>query len=107
MALNFTKRIEFISLESYGPEPGGTEVSQGFAWADIRTLKGNEVAVFNSTALEGSSRFIIRYRKGIKKSWRIKYKGQLYKIESITNDDERNRTITIVANTFLDYDIEV
>lgn len=102
MALNFNKRIEFVTLEG-GYMPGmEEEVSQGKAWADIRTLKGSEVAVHVGTVLEGSSRFIIRYQKGIKSSWRIKYKGLHYKIESITNDDERNRTITIIANAILD-----
>lgn len=107
MALSFTKRIEFVTLEG-GYMPGDDEeVSQGKAWADIKTLKGNEIAVFSGTALEGSSRFIIRYRKGIKSNWKIKYKNTLYKIESITNDDEKNVTITIIANAPLDSSTEV
>lgn len=101
MAYNFSKRIEFITLEG-GYMPGDeTEVSQGKAWADIKTLKGSEVAAYSGTVLEGSSRFIIRYREGIKNTWKLKYKGEQYKIESIVNDDEQNRTITIIANAII------
>jgi hypothetical protein len=40
--------------------------------------------------------------KGIKANRKIKYKGLIYEIESITNNDENNHTITIIGNAMLD-----
>lgn len=96
MGLNFRHRIKFITYERVGGLPGdGVEVLKAEAWADIRTLKGHE---FNSAALAGNvgkSRFIIRYQPDIKPHYIIKYKNMEYDIESIENDDEQNRTMTI------------
>jgi|SRR5699024_2103490 len=101
MALSFTKRIEIIDLvESSGPEANGDEEEVLIAkpWAAIKTMKGSEVQTLGLSGHEMTSRFIIRYKDGIKPSHKIKYKGQTYNIESITNDDEQNRTITMIAS---------
>lgn len=101
-SFNFTKRIEIVAMQpNTGPEPGEQEKLFSKAWADIRTVKGYE---YDSAAIAGNvgkSRFIIRYMKGIKASMKIKYKGLTYEIESITNDNENNQTITIVAKAKL------
>ena len=47
---------------------------------------------------ELTSRFIIRYMKGITPTMLIKYKGIYYDIKSMTNDNEENRTITMIAS---------
>lgn len=102
MAYHFNNRIEFVAMEG-GRMPGeGEEVVKAKAWADIRTMKGSELVLYeNSSVLVGKSRFIIRYRKDIESTWDIRYKGKKYEIESIVNDDERNQTITIIANAVL------
>src|SRR5699024_7509416 len=100
---HFKNRIEIMEMKpNPGPEPGETEVLFSKAWADIRTMKGREYNVAKIAGNEGKSRFIIRYMKGNKASMKIKYKGLLYKIESITNDDENNHTITIIGSAILD-----
>ena len=102
MNLHFTKRIEIMELQpNPGPEPGEQETLFTKAWADIKTMKGSEYDSATIAGNVGKSRFIIRYMKGIKPTMKIKYKGLTYGIESITNDDENNRTITIIANTLL------
>ena len=100
---HFKNRIEIMEMKpNPGPLPGEKEVLFTKAWADIRTMKGREYNVAKIAGNEGKSRFIIRYMEGIKAHMRIKYKGLLYKIESITNDDENNHTITIIGSAILD-----
>lgn len=102
MNLHFKNRIEIVELRpNPGPDPGEQETLFSRAWADIKTMKGSE---YNSATMAGNvgkSRFIIRYMKGIKSTMKIKYKGLTYDIESITNDDENNRTITIIGNAIM------
>ncbi|TYR78450.1 head-tail adaptor protein [Priestia megaterium] len=102
MNLNFKHRIEIMELKSNtGPEPGESETLFSKAWADIKTMKGSEYDSAVIAGNVGKSRFIIRYMKGIKSNMKIKYEGLTYDIESITNDDENNRTITIIGNALL------
>lgn len=98
MALNFDKRIAFVVMESGGPEAWDEqEVVKAKAWADIKTLQGREIQNLNLTGNKLSSRFIIRHRTDISIDMQIKFKGNYYDITSMTNDNEENRTITIIA----------
>ncbi|TYR78440.1 head-tail adaptor protein [Priestia megaterium] len=102
MGLNFKHRISIVELKANpGPEPGTSEQEFTKAWADIKTMKGRE---YNESVIAGNlgiSRFIIRYIPNIKANMKVKYKGNVYDIESITNDDEQNRTITIIGKAIL------
>lgn len=100
MALSFNKRIELVTLKTAsGPEVGGpVEVLFSKAWADIKTMQGSEVQSLGISGHELTSRFIIRYMKGITPTMLIKYKGIYYDIKSMTNDNEENRTITMIAS---------
>ncbi|WP_449354397.1 phage head closure protein [Virgibacillus natechei] len=103
MNLHFKHRIEIVEMrENPGPYPGEQEVLFSKAWADIKTMKGSEYDTAVIAGNVGKSRFIIRYMKGIKASMKIKYNGFTYDIESITNDDENNRTITMIAEAIID-----
>ncbi|MGD6773511.1 phage head closure protein [Staphylococcus simulans] len=62
---------------------------------DVKTLKGSEFAESGFTINEQPMRFIIRYREGIETYHQVRYKGQMYNIQSIINDDGRNHTLTI------------
>ena len=102
LAYNLKHRIELLELQpNDGPEAGEQESVFSKAWADIKTMKGYEYDSASLAGNIGKSRFIIRYMKGIKASMKIRFKGHLYEIESITNDDEQNYTITIIANAIL------
>lgn len=99
MGLSFTKRIEILEIaENSGPIPGNTETLFSKAWADIKTIKAGEFAEFATVNYEHTIRFIIRYKKGVKSHMKIRYKDQVYNIESVVNDDEQNRTLTIIAS---------
>lgn len=68
------------------------------AWAMIKTMKGSEY--FNAAASrnENTYRFIIHYSPGIEPIMNIEFKGRTFLIESVLNDDEANKTLTIIAN---------
>jgi len=102
-SLLFKHRISLVELKpNDGPEPGEQEILFTKAWAAIKTMKGREYNTAVMAGTEGVSRFIVRYIEGIKASMKIKYKGLTYEIESIENDDENNRTITMIARAILD-----
>ncbi|MGE7604939.1 phage head closure protein [Peribacillus sp. NPDC097675] len=75
------------------------EVIQDFksVWCAIKTVQGREYFAAASTQNENTYRFVIRHMDGLHPSMKIKYDARLFEIESILNDDEANRTITIIA----------
>lgn len=103
MALNFKHRIEIVEERpNPGPEPGTVETVIARPWAAIKTLKGTEYNTATIAGNVGKTRFIIRYMKGLKPhTMKLRYRGITYDIESLTNDDEENRTITIIGKAIL------
>jgi SPP1 family predicted phage head-tail adaptor len=71
-------------------------------WAMIKTLKGREYFQSATTQNENSSRFIIRYTTGLHPDMQILYKGRTFEIESIINDDEMNKTLTIICKDMME-----
>lgn len=67
-------------------------------WAMIKTLQGREFFQAASVQAEIISRFVIRYTVGITNEMRIIYKGRTFEIIAPPiNDDEMNKTLTIVC----------
>ncbi|WP_031405272.1 phage head closure protein [Geobacillus vulcani] len=96
----FRHRITFQSFSETTNENGfpvqdWTDVKT--VWAMIKTLQGREYYQAATTQNENTIRFVIRYATGINPDMRIKYKGRMFEILSVINDDERNVTMTIVA----------
>lgn len=100
---HFKNRIEIMEETEGGllPNETGEELFTK-AWADIRTMKGSEYTFASYTGNVDQSRFIIRYMEGIKYHMFIRYKGLKYKIKSIVNDNENNRTLTIIGEAVRD-----
>ncbi|MCU7257896.1 phage head closure protein [Pseudomonas aeruginosa] len=101
MAYHFNNKIEIIE-EMEDPDafmPGEGMITKVVAYprADVRTMKGREFADAGFTINETPMRFIIRYRKGIETYHKVRYKGQIYNIKSVANDDGLNQTLTIFA----------
>ena len=98
----FDRRITFCKTESTVDDllqEIEEFVEYATVWAMIRTLKNDEYYSAATTKNEESIRFVIRYRPGITSDMQIKYNEQLYDIKSIINDDEANKTLTIIAET--------
>lgn len=66
-------------------------------WAMIKTVQGREYLAAAANHSENTVRFVIRYSKGIDSSMRIVYKDKVYEIDSVINDDEMNKTLTIIG----------
>ena len=66
-------------------------------WCMIKTVSGREYFSAASTQNENTYRFIIRYKNGLTPDMQIKFKERLFNIESILNDDEKDKTLTIIA----------
>lgn len=67
------------------------------AWADIKTLKGYEAQNFITEGHEITIRFIMRYTPDLTPRMRLTHNNKYYDIVSVLNDDELNKTTTIVA----------
>src|SRR5699024_172266 len=95
---HFKNRIEIVEETSGSILPDDKEEKVFTkAWAYILTMKGTEYNTASYTGNVDTSGFIIRYKKGIRHDIKIIYKGLKYEIESITNDNEDNYTLTIIA----------
>ena len=67
-------------------------------WAMFKTLRGSEYYTADAPQHELVSRIVIRYRKGIDARMKINYKGRIFDIiEPPINDDEQNKTLTILV----------
>lgn len=81
-----------------------TYESWGKLWADIKTMKGAEYIGAAQEKQNKTTRFIVRYAKSIerflqseKTSFEILFKGVTYDVKDAMNDDEMNKTVTIIA----------
>lgn len=67
-------------------------------WATIKTMQGREYFAAATAQAENTYRFIIRYTTDVTNDMRIIYKGRVFDIiEPPINDDELNKTLTIIA----------
>lgn len=73
------------------------EIEVANEWAMIKTVNGREFFSAASTQNEDTYRFIVRYRNDLTPDMRIKFKERTFEIVSILNDDELDKTLTIIA----------
>jgi SPP1 family predicted phage head-tail adaptor len=95
------KRITF-SEPTVKTDEYGNQIEQWAdvktVWAMIKTEKGSEYVSAGAERTELIYRFIVRYTTGINASMRIVYNGRTFDIiEPPINDDEANKTLTILA----------
>ncbi|MBO0961445.1 phage head closure protein [Neobacillus sp. MM2021_6] len=97
----FRNRITFLKPETVEDELGQedtTWIDYKKAWAMIKTVKGSEYVSAGAEHVVITSRFIIHYTEGITADMRIDYNGRIFDIiEPPINDDELNKTLTILA----------
>ena len=97
---DFDKVIEF-QIESEIQDESGYPVMKWVtfkkAGAMIKTMQGREYIQAATTKNEGTSRFVIRYTKGLHEDMRVLFRERIFDILSIINDGEENKTLTIVV----------
>lgn len=96
---NFNKRITFQSKGGIDAEGYPIEGKVDFKtlWAMVKTISAKEYHQAKSDQSEITTRFIIRYRTDLKEDMTILYGKRTFEIESIINDDEQNKTLTIIG----------
>ncbi|MCM3111679.1 phage head closure protein [Lederbergia lenta] len=68
------------------------------AWAMIKTLKGSEYLKAAAVQATKIYRFVIHYTPGITNDMKVSFDGRTFDIiEPPTNDDEMDKTLTIIA----------
>lgn len=86
--------IETINENGYPVEDWQTK---HHLWAKIKTVKGSEVIKAAAEINTETYRFIVRYTEGLNAKQRIIFKGYIYDIQAVLNDDELQNTQTIIA----------
>ena len=101
---NLNRRITFL-LPPGSPGEGGWPTTEWTeyktVWAEIKTLKGNRVLEAAAIHMQNVKTFGCRYRKDVNDKMRLRFKGIDYEIKSLTNDDENNQWLTIMAQEVL------
>lgn len=96
----FNKRITF-KKEINTTDDEGYNVTQlvdvKTVWCMIKTMTGKEFVEANTTQNEVTSRFVIRYTSDLSPDMLIDFKGRSFSILSIINDDEMNKTLTVIG----------
>jgi SPP1 family predicted phage head-tail adaptor len=97
----FRHRITFLKAITVTDEIGQEEtewIEFKKAWAMIKTVKGSEYVAAGAERATIIYRFIIHYTQGITSKMKIVYQGRTFDIiEPPINDDELNKTLTILA----------
>jgi SPP1 family predicted phage head-tail adaptor len=99
------KRITFQVFDPNAKDSDGFPVPPEQQWSDfktvwamVKTLKGREYYQAAAVQAENTTRFVIRYTKGIDNTMRIKYGERIFDIVAPPiNDDEKNITLTIFS----------
>ncbi|MGE7216589.1 phage head closure protein [Priestia koreensis] len=99
---HFNKRIDFLMKNDEGAVNENGFPTEDFGviksvWAMIKTVSTREYYQAMSEQNEVTTRFIIRYISGLNEDMQIRYKNQIFNINSIINDNEKNETLTIMA----------
>lgn len=66
-------------------------------WSNIKTVKGSETVTSSTEVNTDTYRFIVRYTEGLHPKMRVLFKGRVFDIQAVLNDDEMLDTQTIVA----------
>jgi SPP1 family predicted phage head-tail adaptor len=100
-------RITFQQYDENATNENGFPLDESQRWQDVKTVwamiktdSNMRYREFYEAAAEHSEkiiRFIVRYTKGITPKMRILYKGRIFNIIAVVNDDELNKTLTIIA----------
>jgi SPP1 family predicted phage head-tail adaptor len=97
----YRNRIDILHSVALEDELGQEEevdwVLHKSIWAAVKTMQGREYFAAATARSENTMRFIVRYVPDIDSSMRVLFKNRTFEIESVINDDEANKTLTIIV----------
>lgn len=70
-------------------------------WADVRPVSGREQEIAARTAENVSHRIELRYRPGVDARCRIVWGARVFGVQSVINEDERDRTLVLYCQEAL------
>lgn len=89
---------EYVETENQIGDVVKTWQDKKTVWAMIKTIKGTEFVQAASVQGERTVRFVIRYTEGLTNDMRILYDNRTFEIIAPPiNDDELNKTLTIIG----------
>lgn len=97
----FNKRIKIVGEvegqrdEDGYPISGESEIAT--VWASVTPVSSKDYFSAKATQSESIMKFTFRYRKGIDSDMKIFYRDSEYHIESVINDEEADRTLTVMG----------
>lgn len=66
-------------------------------WAAVEPLKGEELFQAQKLVAEVTTRIVLRYRKDIDATWRVKFRDRLLKVESVINPRSDLRELQLMC----------
>jgi SPP1 family predicted phage head-tail adaptor len=86
-------------VETRGAAGGVTTTweTQATVWGGIEPLSGREYTAIQQTQNEATVRIVIRYQSSIDETWRVLNGGLAYAIQSIINENTRDRMLTLMC----------
>ena len=94
------KKIDIIDFD-YGEDEIGQDVREEMSnqkmWAKVEQTESKETVKNLKNEAQEEKEFTIRYRKGIKKTMKIRYREKNYDITSIKNVDEKDQFLILKA----------
>jgi len=74
-----------------------TWTTQDTVFGGVEPLSGREYTAIQQTQNEATVRIIIRYHSTIEESWRVLHEGKAYAIQSIINENTRDRQLILMC----------
>ena len=85
-----------VSPSSFGePVPAWADVAE--LWASIEPLGSSEIWRAQAAESDATHRVTIRYLAGVTERMRLVYGGRILEIESVANEGERDRVLTLLC----------
>ena len=74
-----------------------TWTTQATVWGGIHPISGKEYTAIQQTQNEATVKIVMRYQSSIDETWRVVNGGRAYAIESIINENDRDRMMTLMC----------
>ena len=72
--------------------------TEAIVWGAIEPLSGKEYLSIQQTQNEATVRIVLRYYSGLDETWRVVNGGRAYAIESVINENDRDRQLVLMCS---------
>ena len=75
-----------------------TLTTEATVWCGIEPLSVKEFIAIDQTQNEAQVRIVLRYYTGLDETWRVVNDGLAYSIQSVINENSRDRMLTLLCS---------